>query len=416
MRGKFGARLALKRSCERVASGGLLAVSLAGCSHDSTPQGAHSPAPSPIAGSAASAMPVPSSNLAVTPDSPAVTLSPTPVPSTAEGAPGGKPCLDERALAPAAAVVFESAACLVRVASAAALNVSVAIAGGGELRIHVVHAPVEIVPPEAIGQAAAIRVNGSVQFLGSVRINAFSVTKPVDLVPGIARGGPRTRISQAHAAGQELLGVAEVGDSRIENARVICSALGLWNSESRWARELGIAQAKRWSPLENSFRLRAEPDQGAEALVTGFPVFAQLAVQRGWAHLSARYDDGSSISGWADEHSIRRLSKEEGAGEIGHGIALCATGELCQPDRAVPGTRAGVASVPAGTLVFSSPQGSRWAVTSRAISVRAIESPGVAWLQLAELPGIEEHEGCGRVDHAYVAASAVEFRVDSTKR
>jgi len=305
---------------------------------------------------------------------------------------------------------LDSASCVLRLARGLVRNVRVTLGDGGERRVHLVETAVEIAPSLRTSGVAAVRSVGAVQLSGAAQIGALALQSPSDVVADMVHAGTRAQLVEFRAQGTELVGVAQLGYTRVEQARISCSRLTTQPRNPAIATPLRIVGAQRWE-VELDSLLSASPASGATAVhVRGAPEMRKLEGRPGWLKLSAHYDDGSWISGWAEERLVRLIPKTEGGGGISEGLGGCGEDYCGAGVRLAEGTHRGTARVAPGTAVLDGPHGQPWATIKQAITVRASTTTDPAWFQLEELPGIREHLDCELLEHAYVPAPSVSFR------
>ena len=338
---------------------------------------------------------------------------------TKPGAEKLKACRDaltESGLGAAAVVpLFDGAACVVSGARLSQSFVDVPLGSGGSLTLHLTNVPAEIVPPVAGQRRAAVRVHGPLEFTGSTVLSGLVPSRVIELIPSIVRGGPGCWLSDVHSDGSSVTASAQIGFLDVGEVRAPCNALS--TDDSAHARQVPPPKGNRWTARvwsddpddhdesDQEFSLRARPD-AAPVTLSGVAEFERLAEQSSWVKLSARYSDGSSVTGWAERSKVRPMRPDEDSGEMGSGgLGFLGTPDCADPQMPKNSRRMKV-RVPSGTAVSAAPGSTPWATTTRPLEVRALAADDFAWLQLLEIPGITEGSGEPKeLRHFYVARS-----------
>jgi hypothetical protein len=331
-----------------------------------------------------------------------------------------EPWLDAADVVPS----FDGAACVVSGARLSQSFVDVPLGSGGSLALNLTNVPAEIVPPRAGQQRAAIRVHGPLEFAGSTVLSGLVPSRVIELIPGIVRGGPGSWLSDVHSDGSSVTASAQIGFLDVGEVHAPCNALRTDDTVhvqqvpppkgNRWTARAWSDDSDDHDESDDEFSLRARPDT-APITLRGVAEFERLAEQSGWVKLSARYSDGSNITGWAQRSKVRPLRPDEESGEMGSGgLGLIGTPDCADPQMPKNSRRVKV-RIPSATAVMATASNTQWATTTQSLELPALVADDFAWVQLLEIPGITEgSREPGELRHFYVARSTIALPAGSS--
>ncbi|HET9956272.1 MAG TPA: hypothetical protein VFQ61_17310 [Polyangiaceae bacterium] len=324
-----------------------------------------------------------------------------------------KPCEEaSRSRVPPAVVAGPSAAadattCLARIARGSLRDIQISIAGQPALHLNVTGAPLEITPLATSDGAARVQGRGDLVFEGLAYVERWALREPATLVPNVLRAGTGLTLKPVRRVGAALEGTAELADLEISLVRVACAQLKPFLPGSARTPRPVVTAGLRWQARSAGLKLRIAP-QGADGVELKGPLAFSGGQQRGgFRELSARFDDGSWIRGWAPEEELVSVPPGEFGGGYGEGLSLCRPG--CAGRGPEPVHFRGRARVSANAAVHAAPGGAVWARTGRDLHAEVVQRDAGGWVELVKLPTVEEDEGCHSMRHAFVAASAVRF-------
>jgi hypothetical protein len=160
-------------------------------------------------------------------------------------------------------------------------------------------------------------------------------------------------------------------------------------------------------PEVRPLTLRERPDAGATLEIRyDEPVwlpFAAREVQGELTRVEMLWTDGAGLRGWARTADLQQAAAggyggDPGGGELhGHGHRGCGG----------PGLYCGPADIAPGTPVYADHGLGRWAEVIDGRDADVMLQDGQPFAELRELPGIEDHDASGQLEHAWVPASAV---------
>ncbi len=308
---------------------------------------------------------------------------------------------------------FDKEPCVIHDARGILEDSWVHLASNESLYVIVTDASVYMVPPAAVDGPWRVRVRGTIDFDATAKIEGLGVTLRAEIVPQIMRAGTEVFLSKVQASGQYVTATAELGDLRVDNVRVRCNTVRTMLRPWRRPQRANLRLQNRWRPKEQSISLFPAPNSDNKALFQGEMELSRIGTRDEWIRLSASYNDGTLISGWAKREFVEQVPATEGTGGWGEGIALCGErfGSTCPGYGTDKHMRWGRARVMGGTAVHSAPDGPVWAKVPTATELKVTQQDGSPWVLLEEIPGIRQDLKCPRLTNAFVSEDRVRWVV-----
>ncbi|MCB9596093.1 MAG: hypothetical protein H6719_25450 [Sandaracinaceae bacterium] len=243
------------------------------------------------------------------------------------------------------------------------------------------------------GPRVSFESAGDLEFRGSFERGQLRTRLARSTRVGPLRLRPGTEIRDATAAGMAVAVEVELMEGVTTTVELPCRAVELGATAEP---PTVVPNGTRRGDLlttGRTLRVHVAPG-GADSIVLVLPAepvrFAEAERRHGWVRVRRDFFDGSTLDGWVRERGVRSVPSEE-LTETLWGTEIGMSGGC---GRGATHTYRGPATLRAGAVVRTEPDGPSWARARRDMEVQVFWRWGATWVALEGVEGLRSRSEC----------------------